>query len=243
MAKIRLLRARIIQQLTAEISSNLDRYRTGNFYLMDSDPANYIESKQEFDPEKLALVMCEDTAHKEVECCKAIFEAIGSIPPYLARDERLWVYLTHTSLLEYSRKRWPIPQDDEKAIAHIRKHFFAIGTRGIERDNAASRLWWMAALCSRVDGITLDESLTAFLYQYDVRANIIERPTTSQSIPVFSAVIRKLHQSYKGDEAKALFERARFRSLMKELNLRGGVKLLGALSEAEIGSIVDACAE
>ncbi len=242
MTKLRLLRSRTIQQLTNDISSNLDRYRTGGFDFLETDPASHFESAQEFDEAKLAQVICQADDHKEVECCMAIFEAMGAMPPYLARDSRIWVYLTHTALLDYARKRWPIPADDDKAEAHIRKHFFAAGTRGIERDNAASRLWWMAALCNRVEGLTLEESLKAFLHQYDVRANIIERPTTSQSIPVFSAIIKKLHEALlKGDES--LFEREKFRSVMKQLNLQGGVKLLGALSPAELGGIVEECSK
>jgi hypothetical protein len=240
MKKIRLLRSKLVQELNANIIDNLERYRTGNFDYLEADPSSFFEINTELDEHKLALVDCTADDHNEVECCAHIYDAMGSIPPYLARDPRLWVYLTHTSLMAYSRKRWPIPDDDEKAVAHIRKHFFAIGTRGIERDNAVSRLWWMAVLCSRVSGLTMREALTSFLYQYDVRANIIERPTTSQSIPVFSAVIKKLDESYKTDE-KTLFEREKFRAVMKELNLQGGVKLLGALDENEIGKIVDRC--
>ena len=73
----------------------------------------------------------------------------------------------------------------------------------------ASRLWWMANLCNRVESLTLNEALTAFLYQTDVRANIIERPTTSQSIPVFSSIVRILYKSFQGD--KRLFKRKIFR--------------------------------
>jgi hypothetical protein len=146
------------------------------------------------------------------------------------------VYLSHTLLLSYARARWPIPADNEAAVKHIKTHFFCIGARGIERDNAASRLWWQASICSRVDSISFEEALTCFLHKSDVRANIVERPTTSQNIHVFSAVIRKLHESYKSDEQ--LFERKRFRSIMEELNLIGGVKLLAALSEASIALIL-----
>lgn len=239
MAQIRLLRSKIIQQLMVAVPENLERYRSGNFDYLMTDPANFIEVDQQFDEQKLSLVDCEVEDHKEVECCIHIHEAMGMIPAYLARDSRLWVYLTHTSLIEYTRKRWPIPVDDERAVAHIRKHFYADGTRGVERDNAASRLWWMASLCSRVNGLTLAEALTSFLYQSDVRANIIERPTTSQNVPILSAVLKKLDESYKGD--KALFNREKFRSVMKDLNLQGGVKLLEALDEQEIGRIVDVC--
>lgn len=243
MTKIRLLHSRIVQQLTADVSNNLAHYRSGNFDFLEADPSSFFEINQEFDEHKLSQVDCEIDDHKEIECCIHIYEAMGKMPAYLARDPRLWVYLTHTSLLGYTRKRWPIPDDDQKATAHVRKHFFATGARGIERDNAASRLWWMATLCSRVSGsgLTLAEALTSFLYQYDVRANIIERPTTSQSEPILSAVLKKLDESYKGD--KKLFEREKFRSIMKALNLRGGVKLLSALSVHEIKSIVDECSK
>lgn len=239
MSRIHLLRTKVERQLVSEIADNLARYRTGNFDYLEDDPSSYFEIDQELDQKKIMLVDCDADDDKEVDCCIHIHEALSGISPYLARDSRLWCYLTHTHLLQYARKRWPIPEDDEKAVSHIRKHFFAIGARGIERDNAASRIWWMATLCSRVNELTMKDALTLFLYQYDVRANIIERPSTSQSIPVFSAVIKKLDESYKGD--KSLFEREKFRAVMKDLNLRGGVKLLGALEEGDIGKIVDSC--
>lgn len=242
MSQIRLLRARTIQLLANDIPRNLDRYRSGEFDFLNADPSSYFESTQSLNDAMLSEVHCDANNHREVECCIAIFRAMGSIPPYLARDSRIWIYLTHTLLLEYARKRWPIPKDDEKAISHIKKHFFVAGTRGIERDNAASRLWWMAALCNRVQGLTLEDSLKAFLHQYDVRANVIERPTTSQSIPVFSAIIKKLHASLANQDEK-LFERERFRSVMKQLNVKGGIKLLGVLSEAELNKIVEECSK
>lgn len=239
MSKIRLLKSKIMQELNSKVSENLDLYRFGNFDFLAEDPSNFFEIDKDLDEQKIKLVDCDSDDHKEVDCCIHIYEAMHDIPAYLARDPRLWVYLTHTFLLGYSRKRWPIPNDDEKAVAHIRKHFFANGARGIERDNAASRLWWMASLCDRVEGLSLLDALIIFLHQYDVRANIIERPTTSQSVPVFSAVIKKLEKSFKQDQK--LFEREKFRQVMKELNLQGGVKLLCALDEPEIEKIVDKC--
>jgi len=237
----RLLKATKHKELLGQIGENLDFYRTGNFDFLKFDGENYIETKHELDESKLATMDCTKDDDREVENCIIIYEAMGNLSHYLARDERLWVYLTHTELLEYSRKRWPIPEDDEKAIKHIRNHFFVVGGgRGFERDNAASRLWWMASLCSRVNGLPLKESLTALLYQYDVRANVIERPTTSQSIAIFSSVMKKLHQSYLTEEKK-LFERERFRRVMRELNLKGGTKLLGAMDETAVEKILEDC--
>lgn len=237
--KARLLKIAKVRDLLSNIEENLGQYRTGNFEFLKVDPSSYIETNIEIDDLALSSVVCSKGEPKEVENCVALFRAMGKLSHYLARDERLWVYLTHTDLLKYSRTRWPIPEDDEKAVKHIRTHFHVIGARGIERDNAASRLWWMASLCGRVGSLPLEEALTTFLHQSDVRANIIERPTTSQSIYVFSTILRKLHESYNSD--KRLFVRNTFRAIMKELNLRGGIKLLGAMTERDVQHIFDEC--
>ncbi len=238
--KARLLKASMLKKLLAQVDGNLDRYRSGNFDFLKIDTSCFIETKHDIDEATLSAMHCSANDHREIENCMAIYDAMGSLTHYLARDERLWCYIVHTELLEYARQRWPIPRDDEKAVQHIRSHFFVVGgARGFERNNAASRLWWMASLCSRAKGLTVKEALTALLFQYDVRANIIERPTTSQNIAVFSIVLNKLYESYKTD--KRLFERERFRRIMRELNLKGGTKLLEAVSENDLETLIDDC--
>jgi len=237
--ELRFLKAVKLRELFEQIPNNLKLYRTGNFKYLIMDPAYYYVTKQKFDEDKLSLIDCNDNNQYEIENCIFMFEAMGDLSPVIAREERLWAYLTHTSLLEYTRKRWPIPENDDKAVQHIRRHFFAHGKRGIERDNSASRLWWMAALCNRVNDLSLEESLACFLYIADVRANIIERPTTSQTVKVFSAVLKKLYESYKSD--KELFKRERYRTALKKLNLVGGFKLLEAMDEEDIAIIVNEC--
>jgi Holliday junction resolvasome RuvABC DNA-binding subunit len=69
-----------------------------------------------------------------------------------------------------------------------------------------------------------------------VRANIVERPTTGQSIPVFSAILRKLAKSYAGN--RKLFERKLFRPLMVKLNGLGGYVLLDALDTGTVEKLI-----
>jgi len=240
MPKISLFREALVHDLTRSIEQNLEKYRTGDFQYLLSDSTNLIETEFEYNQAEIDKIQCMPGDHQEVQCCLGIFNGLPRISAYLARDQRLWVFLTHAILLQYTRLRWPIPQDKEKAIAHIKKHFFASGARGIERDNAASRLWWMASICSKVEGMSLERSLTAFLFQSDVRANIVERPTTSQNVSLLSAVVQKLDESFRGD--KELYNRERFRAVMKDLNLQGGTKLLEVLDDAEIKKIVNKCA-
>lgn len=234
--KARLARTAKIAELFQAIGDNLKDYRKGDFETLRNDATSYLETSQELSGSNITEIACEQDDHREVENCVFLFQAMPGLSYYLARDERLWTYLVHTDLLQYARARWPIPKSDKEAIAHIRTHFFVVGARGFERDNAASRLWWMAALCSRCKELPLSESLRYFLHAYDVRANIIERPTTSQNPVVFSVLLRMLRRSYLGD--KALYERATFRSVMKKLNLYGGTKLLDSLGEKEIERVL-----
>ena len=237
MLEIALFKEATVRELHDKVPDNLSCYRTGSFETMLGDGSLFLSSACLLEEEKAILVDCTDDDDNEVGCCLALSTAISGVTAYLARDERLWTRLTHIEFLHYSRTRWRIPEDDEKAIAHIRKHFFARGSRGIERDNAISRLRWMTTICARVKNLTLEDALIAFLYQSDVRANIIERPTTSQNPTVLSALVNKLHESYLGDWL--MYEREKFRQVMKDLNIQGGIRLLEVLDPQEIKKVID----
>lgn len=237
--KLRLLKKTVLRELSEQIENNLDIYRSGNFDFIIADTTSFFETDLEIDTDKLAQIQCSNDDHEEITNCRYIYESMNALTLYLARDERIWVHLTHTNLLNYTRTRWPIPTDNEKALKHIKNHFFVNGARGFERDNSASRLWWMAHLCNRIESISIDEALAVLLYQSDVRANIIERPTTAQSLLVFKSIIMKLHESYQND--KAFFDRDRFRLAMKRLNLHGGVKLLDSMNEKDIATLIEQC--
>jgi hypothetical protein len=236
--KARFLKHSALDHLRSNIATNLAIYRSGNFTWLVADPSNWFEVDHLIDWAALRnLRDPEGSSVSERKNCADLFQAMRNISPYEARDERLWTYLTHIDLLAYSRKRWPIPDDDVLAEVHIRKHFFAGDKRGVERDNAASRLWWMAHLCSRASGLTIDRALETLLYRSDVRANIIERPTSSQIPDLFAAIVRKLSLSMDGKQA--LFDRDIFRQFMREINTVGGFKLLDCMSGHQIDELVD----
>lgn len=237
--KAKFFKAKSVLILTKNIQDNLELYRTGDFDFIANDPEGVFDSSLDIDEEKLSRISCTLDDHNEVANAMLMFESVNGLSHYLARDDRLWTYLSHTILLKYARERWPIPEGDEMAVKHIKNHFFCIGARGIERDNASSRLWWMASLCNRVGGLSLEQSLISLFHRQDVRSNIIDRPTTSQNLKTFSIVLKRLHESYHSDEK--LFERKRFRAFMRWLNLAGGVKLLATLSEEQVMSVVDDC--
>ena len=236
--KARFLRSVALEKLRTTVPDNLEAYRLGDFSHIAIDAAYWFEHDVEIDEAKLQkLKLSDGLSHYERDNCKSIFVAMRSVKPYEARDERFWVYITHVTMLGYARSRWPIPAADDEAITHIRKHFFARDKRQVERDNAASRLWWMAHLCARVSTLELGEALDALLFRSDVRANIIERPTSSQATELFGAIVRRLASSLNGQQA--LFDRYVFRRFMREINSVGGVRLLDCLSASQIDSILD----
>lgn len=237
--KARLLRAAALDELRRSIGQNLASYRSGDFDYLLGDPAFYFEHEVEVEVDRLAeLKPPSGGSFYEVENCETVHSALRQLSPYDARDERFWVYLSHTALIDHARRRWPIPADDAEAVSHIAKHWFARDKRQVERDHVGSRLWWMGHLCARVEGVDQNLALRAFLFRSDVRANLVERPTVSQSVGLFGAIVRRLVTSFAGRQA--LFERTAFRKLMMEINSVGGYRLLDCLAQVEIDYILDA---
>ena len=236
--RARLLKAAAREQLRASVPANLELYRRQGFDYLEADQSFWFEHNVDVDFAALkALKAPSGGSFYEVENCEITYSALKSLSPHDARDERFWVYLSHTVLLDHARRRWPIPADDADAAAHIAKRWFARDKRQVERDQVGSRLWWMGHLCARVEGIDPDLALRAFLFRSDVRANLVERPTVSQSVNLFGAIIKRLAQSFSGKQS--LFERKAFRQLMMEINSAGGYRLLDCLPTTEIEELLD----
>ena len=236
--KARLLKAVSLEQLRASILTNLDAYRSEGFDYLEADPSFCFEHSVEVNLDALKTLKAPSGgSFYEVENCEIVYSALQGLSPYDARDERFWVYLSHTVLLDHARRRWPIPLDDGEASDHIAKHWFARDKRQVERDHVGSRLWWMGHLCGRVEDVDPDLALRAFLFRSDVRANLVERPTVSQSVNLFGAIVKRLAKSFSGKQS--LFERRAFRRLMMEINSAGGYRLLDCLPEAEIEQLLD----
>lgn len=227
-----------IEDLRSHVRNNLALYRGGSFEYLLNDGKFTFEFTLEVELSRLTeLCLTNKDSDFEYENCKLVFDTFNSLTPYEARDERLWSLCSHTYFLSYARSRWPIPEDDDEAENHVLKHFFAKDRRSIERDNVASRLWWMAHLCARVSRGDFDDLLKAFVFRSDVRANIIERPTASQSETIFGAILRALSKSHQQDQA--LFQRATFRQLMIDINAAGGVELLDYLDDNESDTLIE----
>lgn len=228
MTKLRYLRQSHLSELRKSILTNLPRYRSGDFDDVFAGEEYSREIEGDFSLKDLSkLKHPKDGKLFDAVNSELVYVALESLTPHQATEERLWAHQCHFECLDYVRTRWKIPDDDEAAVGHINTHFFASNSRGVERDNGISRLWWMGLIASRAKGFELREALDVLMFRTDVRANIIERPTTSSSVNVLSALLRALKTSLDGK--KLLHERKHLRELMKEINSVGGVRLLETL--------------
>ena len=169
--------------------------------------------------------------------CESIYHALRNLTPQQATDERVWAYLTHFVFWDYARARWPLNGNKEKRRKIIMSHFFVSGIRGMVRDNAVSRLWWMAHVCNRMKDCKLADALGALLLKEDARKEIMERATFCRSEPIFNSLMNFMLRSFNGNQQ--LHERKHFRQLSKELNRVGGVRVLDSLEPPHLDGLIE----
>ena len=233
------LRQQTLDRLFDEVPENLARYRNGSFEALVTDPMLYRELEVKSAP--IAQLKQKQEATYDAQNAVAIWASLSHLTAADARDRRLWTMLAHTTYLDYARARYPIPDDDDVAVKQIRSHWFASNNRALERDQAVSRLWWFAFMANRAGTLSLEDALKALLHRTDLRANLIERPTMAQCVPLFSAWLEVLANALgpNGSEEHDFFRRPVYRTALKRLNALGGYRLLDSLSQKRLRTLVE----
>lgn len=233
------IREKQLRKLKDAVEDNLGIYLSGTpdwpafFEDEDTFRSSSIPMAEDL-PSRIRMPQDEETM--DAENCVIVYESLKDLTLQQATDERVWARLTHFDLWDYVQRRWPLnPNKPEQAMRSIRAHYFVSGIRGFFRDNGVSRLWWMGWIASRCTHFSIERTLEILLYQSDVRANLLER-SYGMSAEIFNAVMKQLGESYEGD--KSLFERKRFRELMKFLNRRGGKVALNALEPKQLDDMI-----
>lgn len=252
MNRIRFFKQHQVATLKKNIKENLSWYRGENGALTPGLD-DYGEMSMSVDESCFDVLNKNSTEKDDKKNVIAIYNALNCLSLQQATEERIWTYATHVLAKTYVSKRWIIPEDDDKAVEYISTHYFVSGARGLIRDNAVSRLWWMGHVASRCKDYSLDKTLTYLLWDSDVRANLLERSSASASAEIFSGVIRILGNAYnnkskKGikesgddlaeDKKPEIYRRKNFRIFMKALNQRGGRIMLNALKPAQLDAVL-----
>lgn len=218
---------------------------------------NIIDFKEEYTSEKVWIkdfysdIRCEHTSRVNIndfklkipdnnskydlENTRIIYDAMKSLEPYQAVDERIWSYLTHVKFWDYMRERWPAEKYIDKNKTFIRtmreRYFLSAKTRTGLRRNGISRLWWYGYLTYEEESKNPYKLTEILLSKADIPLALLERNFSSNP-KLMKSVLRVLKKWI--DENGDTPERKAFRDLCKKIKNMGGVFILDALNTDEL---------
>lgn len=235
-----------LQALDNNIVDNLNRYRQGDFSEILKEQ-KLLPVDEELDTSFFEKLICTNKSTDDYENSILIWRYL-KISPRLAREARFWCYLTHTHGLEYTRARYPLINGDEKDIKSIQAHFLVSNElRGIDRDNALSRLWISAFISSKVEDLNFETALRVLLFQTDFREQLIGHPTIMRSQRTLNEVMCYAKKILIDDGNTEFFQRkdhkGQYKTWFHLLDVEGGKLLLDALSKRQLSKLVENLAE
>ncbi len=229
-----------LEELRQNVSQNRERYADGDFTDLQCDNGWAIKASEvRIQRELLAgLDGTVRSAAGDRAASVKLYRALPGMTPALAREERIWVRLSHVECLGYAHSRWLSGFEGEELDRKVHRHMFGGDLTGIRDDNALSRLWWNMHIATIADPDDPESALTLILKTADIRSNFVERPNTAARLPLARAVIRAMRRN----QWITSTERA-FREFMIVLNRDGGGILFETMSDLDVDSIMDACAD
>jgi hypothetical protein len=234
MSKLLYVGEQVAADLRGSVTENLDRYRNGDFLDLESAGNWRIPLSIDADLSELSRLAIDGTPASEIENSLIVGHALGHISPSIARENRLWVRMSHVDGLPYARARWISDNStDEKCAADIIKHFFAPTLTACRDDHAISRLWWNYHIARQIDSANVGAVLRHILHRADLRLSFIERSAMA-SRPSFSrGVVRLLATEKELLEGEKLF-----REFMKQMNLDGAGLAFEVMPEVKIDALM-----
>ena len=155
-----------------------------------------------------------------------------------AADERMWAWMTHFRLHQYSLERWrrisnTVPTN------YVRSHWFVDNrTEGLKQYNTAARTWWIAHTATKAanasaGAFTVDEALQDFATNAVHYHILMTKYSFASSPDVLAELVRVLLQEAQGMKAQAGLY-----ALMKRLNLISGTRILDVLPRGELRAAI-----
>ena len=229
-----------LEELRRNVGRHRGRYANDDFTDLERDNGWAIEAGGvTIDRDLLAgLDGTVRTAAGDRRASIMLYRALPGMTPALAREERVWVRLSHVECLGYARSRWLGGIEGEQLDIQVRRHLFGSSLTGIRDDNALSRLWWNMHIAAIADPDDPEGALELILKTADIRSNFVERANTAARPPLARAVIRTMRR----DPWLTSTERA-FREFMIVLNRDGGGVLFETMSDVDVDNVMDGCAE
>ncbi|MGH8054683.1 MAG: DUF6339 family protein [Stenotrophomonas sp.] len=236
MSKLLYVGQQVADDLKNNITQNLCRYRDGDF--LDLEAAGDWRIPLSFDAELKGLeeLKPEGGPNSEIQNSILVGHALKALTPTLARENRIWIRLSHIECLKYSRKRWlHTDKDDETLIKEASKHFFAPTLAGCRDDHSISRLWWNYHIAEQIMPDNPARALKKILALADIRQALIERSGIGSRPTLGRGIIRLLEKEDRLAEGK-LFGR-----FMKIVNLSGAGTVFEVWDEDQVDQFMARC--
>lgn len=155
----------------------------------------------------------------------------------LATDSRLWTTLAFRDLKDYVTSRHkPKSTTDEDLSTYFRNKFFISSSRGLMRDQAISRLWWMGHLACQIDENNPQQVLSIFLKTVDNASQFWGRPSISAAPNLTTAIYEVMvANNYATTRTKDNFS-----GFMIDIDKIAGRRVLAYLDPSELQDEIDA---
>lgn len=235
--KLKCLSEKIAIDLYNNVDQNVERYKSGNFDDLLGEYGWSVELKVHADLSAIMDMDPDSGRDSEVKNSLLVWHALNELTPGLACENRIWTRITHAEGFNYSKNRWINVASDDTIIKSVRSHFFADTRTKWRDDNAISRLWWSAYIATLVTTIDQKTVLELILNKADIRSNFIERSQISSRPRLSAGIIRKMM-----NDIWITDKESNYRLFMKQINKYGGGILFEALSDSDIDTFVNKCA-
>jgi hypothetical protein len=167
-------------------------------------------------------------------------KGFSALSPAVATDERIWVTLAFGHLCDYAEFRWPMNKytSTKSALTNgLMNKRFAATSRIRWRENAISRLWWLGHYAESFSDLDSAKVADVMFLNSDALSNLLGRPAIANDRTLATHIISVVHDYYFSQEARD-FDRNSFRKFLKEIDLRSGRYIMGALEQEMLASIV-----
>lgn len=238
MSKLLYVGQQVADDLKNKIGENLARYKEGDFLDLEVAGDWRIPLSLEVDLVGLNSLVADGGSENEIQNSIAVGHALRRLTPTLARENRIWIRLSHIECLEYSRQRWlQTDKDDDSLAEDVAKHFFAPTLTGCRDDHAISRLWWNHHIAKQIMPDNPARALKKVLALADIRQGLIERPGIGARPVLGRSIVRLLEKEEKLVEGK-LFGR-----FMKQVNLMGAGIAFEVCDDSKVDLFMARCLE
>jgi hypothetical protein len=227
----------VADELKNDVSENLTRYRAGDFLDLEAAGDWRIPLSFEADLDRLGGLITDGGPEGEIKNSLLVGDVLSRLTPTLARENRIWIRLSHVECLEYSRKRWlQVDMEDDALADAVSKHFFAPTLTACRDDHALSRLWWNHCIARQLVPDAPEQALKVILARADIRLNFVERPGIAARPTLGRGIVRALEKNPALLAGERLFQ-----MFMKTVNLRGAGIMFEIWGDNRIDQFMDAC--